>query len=69
MLKEVKRLEVVEFFKRLAQHCEADKCEGCNAHLFCYTAPKSMTKELIDQTINKLCSCDDTHKSKEHHAH
>lgn len=45
---------VYDFFEQLAQNCDEGKCDGCGAQEFCYTAPKSMTAELINQAIEDM---------------
>ena len=47
-------MEVFDFFEQLARHCSDGECEGCDAREFCYTAPRSMTEDLIRQTINRM---------------
>lgn len=44
-------MNIYDFYAALAKHCGIDKCEGCGARAFCYTAPLSMTDELIRQTV------------------
>lgn len=59
-------MEVLGFFKQLAGHCCVGECEGCGAREFCYTAPRSMTENLIHQTINWMnhCGSEDVHNRK-----
>lgn len=42
------------FFDALAVKCGKGKCEECGAREFCFTAPRSMTAEIIDETIKWL---------------
>lgn len=60
-------MEVFDFFEQLARHCSDGECEGCGAREFCYTAPRSMTEDLIRQTINRmdLCGSEDMQKHKD----
>lgn len=60
-------MEVFDFFEQLARHCSDGECEGCGAREFCYTAPRSMTEDLIRQTINRMnhCGGENTMKIKE----
>ena len=60
-------MEVLDFFEQLARHCNEGECEGCDAREFCYTAPRSMTEDLIHQTINRMnhCGGENTMKIKE----
>lgn len=60
-------MEVFDFFEQLARHCSDGECEGCDAREFCYTAPRSMTEDLIRQTINRMnhCGGENTMKIKE----
>ena len=60
-------MEVFDFFELLARHCSDVECEGCGAREFCYTAPRSMTEDLIHQTINRmdLCGSEDMQKHKD----
>ena len=44
-------MEVNAFFKALAAKCGKDQCEECGARAFCFTAPYSMTAEMIDEVI------------------
>lgn len=44
-------MEVHAFFKVLAAKCGKDQCEECGARAFCFTAPHSMTAEMIDEVI------------------
>lgn len=44
-------MNVHVFFKKLAAKCNKDACEECGAREFCFTAPLSMTDEIIDETI------------------
>ena len=55
-------MDVKEFFFALAKECEEGKCEGCGAQDFCYTAPGSMTADLIERTINQMGLAEDRHK-------
>lgn len=48
------RTDICEFFEQLAHSCDEGKCEGCSAREFCYTAPKSMTAELIERAIEQI---------------
>ncbi len=47
-------MDVLDFFEQLARHCNEGECEGCDAREFCYTAPRSMTEDLIRQTISRM---------------
>lgn len=54
-------MEVNDFFAALGKRCGPGKCEECGAEKFCYTAPKSMTEYLIDQTIDRMGLAGDMH--------
>lgn len=51
---EVNQMSIHEFYAALAAICGEDRCEGCVAREFCFTAPQSMTAEIIDRTIRQL---------------
>lgn len=38
----------------MKKNCDEGKCEGCSTREFCYTAPKSMTAELIERAIEQI---------------
>lgn len=44
-------MDVYAFFNALAAKCGKDQCEECGARQFCFTAPHSMTDEIIVETI------------------
>ena len=44
-------MEIQKFFAALAMLCTEGGCEKCGAREFCYTAPHSMTKEIVESTI------------------
>ena len=56
-------MDVHTFFEAIAKHCDEGKCEGCGAKEFCYTAPKSITTEIIDGVIRWLDTDSNTHRA------
>lgn len=47
-------MDVKKFFARLGETCEEGKCKRCYAHEFCFTAPASMTDEIISRVLNRI---------------
>ena len=54
-------MEVQEFFKRLAERCAkvpqteyGSRCEQCGMRIFCFTAPQSITEDMVRQVVNYL---------------
>ena len=45
-------MDIQKFFAALATLCAEGGCEKCGAREFCYTAPHSMTKEIVENAIN-----------------
>lgn len=65
-------MEIHQFYMALAKSCRPGACEGCAAREFCYTAPRSMTDEIIDQAISELGKPDLPHTDTDspiHSAH
>ena len=47
-------MDVYTFYRELGKKCTLGGCEGCAARDLCYTAPHSVTDEIIDQVIEKM---------------
>jgi len=71
-------MEITTFYKLLGQKCqEATRrndhdCRKCAAQEFCYTAPASMNREIMDGVLAILaCSADDEQQNtrRENHGH
>lgn len=58
-------MDVSAFFKALGEKCFEGGCEKCGARNFCFTAPHSMTPELIQHAIDWIRFLDsDRHSDK-----
>ena len=52
-------MDIIRFYAELAKRCKADGCRGCGAREFCYTAPASMTEEIIRRAVDWISgSCE-----------
>ena len=55
-----KHVDIYHFFSLLGEKCQAETrrhdhdCSQCVAQDFCYTAPASMSRDIIDGVIAKL---------------
>ena len=54
--KEAVNLEITEFFQKLKQHCQSNDgdCKQCCFNDFCYTAPRSLTDCMLNQSLDFL---------------
>lgn len=58
-------MDVFVFFKALGEKCCEGGCEKCGARNFCFTAPHSITPELIRNAIDWVnCLDSDRHSGK-----
>lgn len=47
-------MEIHQFYRALAKKCRFGACVCCAMRDFCYTAPNSLTDEIIDQVIAEI---------------
>ena len=53
-------MDVLEFFRKLKQHCEqfsggdGNRCEQCSFRELCFTPPITLTDEIVARSLERL---------------
>lgn len=58
-------MEIMTLYKEIARECDVGKCDNCKARTFCFTAPRSMTEEIVNDTIKAYGLDEDRHTNKD----